>query len=152
MVLFDLRNFLAVDGCNMDERLESSWHLVYYQVLREPGIAGCSRRSDIYLGECGLACKLIHWSPPHNFIFCVLNFRGWTRPRNYFFTAKFSRSTVVDPFQYATYHPPHACYITWLHMTRSPRSSPSLPGSYKQLSNTVDNERYCLPNVYNVLV
>ena len=52
--------FLAVDSCNMDERLESSWHLVYYQVSGEPGIAGCSRRSDIYLGECGLARKLIH--------------------------------------------------------------------------------------------
>ena len=39
----------------MDERLESSWRLVYYQVSGEPGIAGCSRRSDIYLGECGVA-------------------------------------------------------------------------------------------------
>ena len=25
----------------MDERLESSWRLVYYQVSGEPGIAGC---------------------------------------------------------------------------------------------------------------
>ena len=47
--------FLMIDDYNMDERLESSWHLVYYQVSGEPGIAGCSRRSDIYLGECGLA-------------------------------------------------------------------------------------------------
>ena len=47
--------FLTVDDCSMDERLESSWRLVYYQVSREPGIAGCSRRSDIYLGEFGLA-------------------------------------------------------------------------------------------------
>ena len=30
--------------------------LVYYQVSREPGIAGCSRLSDIYLWECGLVC------------------------------------------------------------------------------------------------
>ena len=52
--------FLMVDYCNMDERLESSWHLVYYQVSGKPGIAGCSRRLDIYLGECGLARKLIH--------------------------------------------------------------------------------------------
>ena len=50
--------FLMIDDYNMDERLESSWHLVYYQVSGEPGIAGCSRRSDIYLGECGLACRL----------------------------------------------------------------------------------------------
>ena len=39
--------FLTVDDCNMDERLESSWRLVYYQVSGEPGIACCSRRSDI---------------------------------------------------------------------------------------------------------
>ena len=38
---------LTVDDCNMDERLESSWRLVYYQVSGEPGIARCSRRSDI---------------------------------------------------------------------------------------------------------
>jgi len=59
------------------------WLLVYYQVSGEPGIARCSRRSDIYLGECGLAHKLIHWSP-HNFAFRMFNFRGWSRPRNYF--------------------------------------------------------------------
>ena len=52
--------FLTVDDCNMDERLESLWLLVYYQVSGEPGIARCSHRSDIYLGECGLAHKLIH--------------------------------------------------------------------------------------------
>ena len=51
---------LTVDDCNMDERLESLWLLVYYQVSGEPGIARCSHRSDIYLGECGLARKLIH--------------------------------------------------------------------------------------------
>ena len=60
MVSFDSRNFLTVDDYNVDERLESSWHLVYFQVSGEPGIAHCSRRSDIYLGECGLARKLIH--------------------------------------------------------------------------------------------
>ena len=52
--------FLMVDDCNMDEHLESSWLLVYYQVSREPEIAGLSHRSDIYLGECGLVHKLIH--------------------------------------------------------------------------------------------
>ena len=50
--------FLKVANYNMDERLESSYHLVYYRVSGEPGIAGCSRRSDIYPGECGH--KLIH--------------------------------------------------------------------------------------------
>ena len=49
--------FLTVDYCNMDE---GSWRLVYYQVSGEPGITHCSRRLDIYLVECGLACKLIH--------------------------------------------------------------------------------------------
>ena len=29
--------FLTVDYCNMDERLESSWHLVYYQVSGKLG-------------------------------------------------------------------------------------------------------------------
>ena len=50
----------TVDDCNMDERLESLWILVNYQVSGEPGIARCSRLSDIYLGECGLARKLVH--------------------------------------------------------------------------------------------
>ena len=50
--------FLTVDDCNMDERLESLWLLIYYQVSGEPGIARCSHQSDIYL--CGLARKLIH--------------------------------------------------------------------------------------------
>ena len=48
--------FLTTDDYNMDERLESSYRLVYYRVSGEPGIAGCSRRSDIYPRECGLAC------------------------------------------------------------------------------------------------
>ena len=52
--------FLTVDDCNMDERLESLWLLVYYQVSGEPEIACCSHRSDIYLRECGLARKIIH--------------------------------------------------------------------------------------------
>ena len=52
--------FLTVDDGNMDERLESLWLLVYYQVSGEPKIARCSHQSDIYLGECGLARKLIH--------------------------------------------------------------------------------------------
>ena len=52
--------YISINGCNMDERLESSWRLVYYQVSGEPVITRCSRRSDIYLVECGLARKLIH--------------------------------------------------------------------------------------------
>ena len=46
--------FLTVADYNMDEHLESSYRLVYYLVSGEPGIAGCSCRSDIYPGECGL--------------------------------------------------------------------------------------------------
>ena len=73
--------FLTVNGCNMDERLESSYHLVYYQVSGEQGIAGCSRRSDIYLEECGLV-RPSFFTVHHRiiFIFRVLNFCGWTRP------------------------------------------------------------------------
>ena len=71
------------------EIVESSWHLVYYQVSREPGIAHCSRQLDIYLGECGLTRKLIHWLSARNFIFRLLNFCGWSRPRNYFISEIF---------------------------------------------------------------
>ena len=50
--------FLTVDDYNMHERLDSSWHLVYYQVSGSqgvlPGVIGHS------LQGCGLACKLIH--------------------------------------------------------------------------------------------
>ena len=54
------KNFLTVDGCNLDERLESFWRLVYYQVSGKQGIACYSRRSDIYPGECGLAPASFH--------------------------------------------------------------------------------------------
>ena len=51
--------FLTVDDCNMDERLESEFlALVYYQVSGEPGIAGCSCRSDIYLGRIPCFMKI----------------------------------------------------------------------------------------------
>ena len=63
---------LTVDCCNTEEHLESSWRLVYYQVSGEPRIARCSCQSDIYLRECVFACKLIHWSSPHNFIIFVV--------------------------------------------------------------------------------
>ena len=43
--------FFTVDNYNTDELLESSWRVVYYQVSGEPGIAGCSFRSDIFPGE-----------------------------------------------------------------------------------------------------
>ena len=45
--------FLTIGDYNMDELLESFFHLVYYQVSGEPGIAGCSCRSEIYLGGGG---------------------------------------------------------------------------------------------------
>ena len=67
-----IHEILTVNSCNMDERLESSRHLVYYQISGQPGIARCNRRSDIYLGDCGLARKLIHWSSPCNFVFRML--------------------------------------------------------------------------------
>ena len=89
--------FLTVDDCNMDERLESLWLLVYYQVSGEPGIARCSHQSDIYLGECGLARKLIHWSSLRNLFFTCLIFAvGLDREIN--LTGKFSRSSMWTSF------------------------------------------------------
>ena len=87
--------FLTIKDCNMDERLESSWGLVYNQVSGEPGIARCSRRLDIYPVECELVCKHIHWSLPRNFIFACLIFTVGLN-REIILTAKFSRSTVVS--------------------------------------------------------
>ena len=56
-----------VGGYIMDEHLERPSVLVYYQVLREPGIAGCdalavrgSHQSDIYLRRRGHAHMLNH--------------------------------------------------------------------------------------------
>ena len=40
--LFDLRNFLAVDGYIIEKSLERSYRLVYYQVSGEPAIACCN--------------------------------------------------------------------------------------------------------------
>ena len=61
-------------------------------LLPEPTIAGCnavafrsSRRLDIYLGRCGRSRTLIFVD--HccvNVFIHVLNFRGWSQPRNYF--------------------------------------------------------------------
>ena len=80
-----------VDSYNTDECLESSLCLDYYQVLEEPGITGCSHRSDIYLGECGLACIYLGECG----LACMLNhchiscfflhakFRSWSRQQNY---------------------------------------------------------------------
>ena len=53
------------------ERLERSLHLVNYQVLGEPGIAGCNRRLDIYFNGDGHVRMLIHWSLPHDIFYCV---------------------------------------------------------------------------------
>ena len=55
-----LEVFLTVDSYNMDEHLESSEHLVYYQVSSESGITGCSRQSNIYVRRYGLARTLIY--------------------------------------------------------------------------------------------
>ena len=81
--------FLTVDDCNMDERLESCWCLVVYQVSGEPRIAHFSRRSDIYPGEYGLACKLIHL-----FFVCLIFAVGLDC--KIILTAKFSQSMVYS--------------------------------------------------------
>ena len=63
--------FLTTNDYNMDECLESSYRLVYYRVSGEPGIAGCSRRSDIYPGECGLACASLFINCHRVSLICV---------------------------------------------------------------------------------
>ena len=68
--------FLTVDDSSMDERLENSWRLVYFQVPGEPRIAGCSRRSDIHLGECGLARASLFTDHRRVIIFRVLRWHG----------------------------------------------------------------------------
>ena len=85
--------FLAVDYYNMDEHLESSWRLVYYQVSGEPGIARCSRQSDIYLVECGLARKLSDHRRVILFFVCLIF--AVDLDHEIILTAKFSRSTVA---------------------------------------------------------
>jgi len=73
-----------IDDYNMDERMESSCRLLYYRVSGEPGIAGCSRRSDIYPGECGLAHTSLFIDRRCVSLNFALKFRSWLRPRNYF--------------------------------------------------------------------
>ena len=74
----------------MDERLESSWCLVYYQVSGEPGIAHCSRRLNNYLRECGS----LFTNHPHVILFfaCLIFAVGLNH--KIILTAKFFRSTV----------------------------------------------------------
>ena len=95
MVLFDLRN--VFNGCllqyDMDEHLESSWHLVCYQVSGESGIARCV--IDIGHSPHGVwTCKLIHWSSLHSLFFACLIF-AFDLDHKIILTAKFSRSTVM---------------------------------------------------------
>ena len=48
------KNFVVVNDCNMDKRLESSWHLVYYQVSGEQGIAAVVVDQTFTLGSVDL--------------------------------------------------------------------------------------------------
>ena len=76
--------FLTVHDCNMDERLESSWRLVYYQVSGEPGIARCIVVDRTFnSGSVDLRASLF---TDHRrvILFFAFNFRGWSRQRNYF--------------------------------------------------------------------
>ena len=72
----------------MDERLEHSWRLVYYEVPGEPAIAGCntaavsSPQSEIYLGRCGRTRMLFVDRHCVNVFIHVLNFCGLSQLRN----------------------------------------------------------------------
>ena len=78
----------------MDERLESCWRLIYYQVSGEPGIARCSRRSDIYPRERGLARASLFTDHRHVILFFACLIFAVGLDREIISTAKFSRSTV----------------------------------------------------------
>ena len=57
MISFDLRNFLRVDDCNMDELLESSWHLVTrYQ--ESQGLLAVFFNQTFTLGNVDLGANL----------------------------------------------------------------------------------------------
>jgi len=78
----------------MDKHLESSWRLVYYQVSGEPGIALCSRRSDILtraVWTCAQAYSLIIL-----FFACLIFAVGLDCKIT--LTAKFSRFTVDSKY------------------------------------------------------
>ena len=78
----------------MDESLESSWHSVYFQVSGEPGIAHCSRRSDIYLGSVDLRASLFTDHRHHVILVFACLIFAVGLDREIILTAKFSRSTV----------------------------------------------------------
>ena len=80
--------------------MESSWRLVYHQVLGGLGITHCSRQSDIYFPR-GSVDLYIHWSSPCNFIFHVFNFRGWSWPWNYFNSKNFPNLRYMPQLLYS---------------------------------------------------
>ena len=90
-------NFLLTDdsyNIYMDECLEREC-LVYYEVSGEPGITGCSRQSDIYLGGCGRVhtySLIITAYELFVFVFSRVKFSQLVSTT--VLTVKFSRSTV----------------------------------------------------------
>ena len=87
--------FLTVNSYYIDEHLENSWRLVYYQVAGEPGIADCSRQYRTFTsGDVDFVHMLTHWSSPRNLYFHVLNFAVGL-DCEIILTTKFSRSTVL---------------------------------------------------------
>ena len=86
--------FLTVDDCNMDECLESSWHLVYYQVSESQGwlavvidwtftSGSVDLRASLFTDHCRVIL----------FFVCLIFAVGLDR--KIVLTAKFSRSTVL---------------------------------------------------------
>ena len=110
--------FLTVDDSNMDERLEISWRLVYYQVSGEPGIASCCCRSDIYPWSVDMRtslftdhCRIIL------FFACLIFAVGLNR--EIILTAKFSQSTVFSSNEKKIFGPSVCClwYETCLRIS-----------------------------------
>ena len=110
--------FLTVDDSNMDERLEISWCLVYYQVSGEPGIPHCCRRSDIYPWSVDMHASLF---TDHRciilFFVCLIFAVGLDR--EIILTAKFSQSTVFSSNEKKIFGPSVCClwYKTCLRIS-----------------------------------
>ena len=88
--------FLTIKDCNMDERLESSWGLVYYQVSGEPGITSCVVVHRTFTPWSVNLCASIFTDHRHVILFvaCLIFTVGLNC--EIILTAKFSRSTVVS--------------------------------------------------------
>ena len=124
--------FILVDGCNIDKHLAFSLH-----VSGEPGIAGCSRRLDIYLRECGLARKLIHATQFYFFVkFSRLNLTMKLFNSKIFLTYIMLEGNLLCSI-FATAHCIPYTLNGYLHNMHSTFLSLSSPGQWTPMDSLV---------------